>query len=252
VTIKPSDINQTAIGAGTSCTGNYKKSDVSYIDTSDRVTLGKSEPENRLLNPTELTKMVKAETPDESTTVITNTEKISIKLPFEKHLQNAAVFILEKTNAQYPGFSKNADGMSRKGLQISSHLNDFTQYLKENSSGDMADLPDKERKSLVEKATGFVADKIGEESGMLPHMRKNPIFLSPIRSNISDYLEYLNKENIVISADEKGNLTATKFYDKKEAMDALAGNSDSGAEKKTVDFEKGLVIIGGVKLKVNS
>ena len=192
-------------------------------------------------------------------------KEIAITVPFEKHLENASVFILEKTAKQYPGFEKNIDGKSRKAVQIRSHLKDFVEFVKKESPGDLAGLSDKERDNVINSATGFVADKIGEEYGMAPHMRRNAIFLSPIRSNVGDYLEYLSKENVTISSDKDGNIIATKFFTKEAAMEALGGknslleahsgkNSEITAEpsqKKTITKEGNQVIIGGIRLNIN-
>lgn len=253
----------------------------STIDTTDRISVSTGKAAVEGLKDKQLKNLAmkgkahhdaaadsqsQAEGVSETVDVKSDEREISITIPFEKHLENASVFILEKTAKQYPGFEKNVDGKSRKAVQIRAHLKDFIEFVKKESSGDLAGLSDKERAGVINSATGFVADKIGEEYGMQPHMRRNAVFLSPIKSNVGDYLEYLAKENVTISADKDGNIIATKFFTKEAAMEALGGkdsllDAPSGknskptesepAEKKTITKEGNQVIIGGIRLNIN-
>lgn len=245
-----------------------------HIDTTDRISISRhgnsGEADGKMLRKLAMQGQAESgvnETGASSTAEIKPADKeIAITIPFEKHLENASVFILEKTAKQYPGFEKNVDGKSRKAVQIRAHLKDFIEFVKKESPGDLAALSDREREKVIGAATGFVADKIGEEYGMQPHMRRNAIFLSPIKSNIGDYLEYLQKENVTISADKDGNIIATKFFTKEAAMEALGGKESpaeapSGKhaktsapepeEKKTITHEGNQIIIGGIRLNIN-
>jgi len=181
--------------------------------------------------------------------------ELFVEIPFEKHMDQATVYILEKTAKQYPGFEKNVDGKSLKGVQIHFHLKDFVEFVKKEKRGDFASLPEKERKDIVRSASGFVADKIGEQYGMAPHMRRNPMLMSPILSNIGDYLEFLSKENIVLSSDNEGNMTVTKYMSREAALNVIGGSKDNSANAQTGDLsisrKGGWVVIGGVKLPVN-
>ncbi|MCD4785991.1 MAG: hypothetical protein K8T10_19395 [Candidatus Eremiobacteraeota bacterium] len=180
---------------------------------------------------------------------------VSITIPFDKHIEQACDYILEKTESQYPGFKSNDMGKSRKAHQIRSHMKDFVEFVKEKQKGDLASLPEKERKDMISEATGFIADKIGDEYGMAPHMRRNAIFMSPIRSNVGDYLDFLNKKNMVISSDEKGELTVTKYLSRESAMNALTGMDKNSQvddkSQKSITKMGSWVVIGGVKLPVN-
>lgn len=179
---------------------------------------------------------------------------VSVEVPFDKHLEEGVQYVLDKTVKKYPGFQNNRMGMTKKGSQVHSHLKDFIDFVKEENKGDLAALPDKERKDVINRATGFIADKTADKYGMAPHMRRNAIFLSPIRANVSDYLEFLNKQNIVISKDNKGNLKATQYFSKEAALKSLNGGrpeSNRPEENLEVVTEKQYVIIGGVRLPVN-
>ena len=279
MTIRPLSTNQNSTIKGKTIIKSGNSNDGLTINTTDNASISSGvqvKPGEGLIDKS--MSLVKNQGGEEKASENKETEEnsevkspekeISITIPFEKHLENASVFILEKTAKQYPGFGKNIDGKSRKAHQIQSHLKDFVEYVKKETPGDLAGLGDDQRKVVVKSATEFVADKIGDEYGMAPHMRRSGIFLSPIRSNVSDYLEYLSKENVTISADENGNITATKFFTKEAAMEALndkgsvaaasSGNevkSETPAdslEKKTITRTGNSIIIGGVKLQVNN
>jgi len=71
---------------------------------------------------------------------------------------------------------------------------------------------------------------------------------------VGDYLEFLGKENIVITSDEKGELTVTKYMSRETAMNALTGMEEKNSHKdgqKNIVREGSWVVIGGVKLPVN-
>ncbi len=272
--IYPEKLNSTSHNIPLS-SGIMKNSSLpTEIDTADKVSMSAGKTQIDGMNDKQLKNMALkgkvqhavAVDVSETTDIKANDREISITIPFEKHLENASVFILEKTAKQYPGFANNIDGKSRKAVQISAHLRDFVEFVKKENPGDLATLSDKEMDGVIKSATGFVADKIGEEYGMAPHMRRNPIFLSPIQSNVGDYLEYLSKENITISADNDGNIIATKFFTKEAAMEALEGkeslitapsgrndNATGSApgETKTIIKEGNQIIIGGIRLNIN-
>jgi hypothetical protein len=191
-----------------------------------------------------------------ATTAPQDAEKISTALPLDKHLEKATAYILGKTEEEYPGFLSNSQGKTMKSSQISSHLRDFIEFVKEKGGGDFASLPENRRKDLIRAATEFTAGRIGDEYGMLPHMRRNPIFLSPIRRNIGDYLEFLQKENVVLTCDGKGRVTATQFFSRQAALDVVTG-THAGPSGKTPSGQGILrsgswILINGVKLPISA
>lgn len=131
-------------------------------------------------------------------------------IPLDEHLKQATGYILDRTNEEYQGFIHNDEGNYRKAHQIASHLKDMMEFVKSEGKVDVPSLSKKEEKQLVDKASGFVADRIGDEFGMQPHMRRNPFFMSPIQHNISDYLQFLRNEQLTLTAGNKGAVTVTK------------------------------------------
>ncbi len=131
-------------------------------------------------------------------------------IPFEDHIKGAVDFILDKTIQQYPGFGNHQAGMFKKSHQIHSHLKDMTGFLQKENIGHVGSMSPEQSDSLRGRASEFIADTIADQYGMMPNMKRNPIFMSPIESNVKGYFEYLAKENITLSVDENSKILVTK------------------------------------------
>jgi len=188
------------------------KHNLTRIDTRDRLSISKPDEDNAGIMPQNFAHIAgkaKTNTGDNKATSPKQVEygsavdkaqeadrDVSITIPFDKHIGQACDYILDKTESQYPGFKSNNMGKSRKAHQIRSHLTDFVEYIKEKRQGDLASLTEKERKNMVHSATEFIADKIGDEYGMAPHMRRNAIFLSGLFHNYGDVFSLRNVSHI--------------------------------------------------------
>ena len=124
------------------------------------------------------------------------------QVPFDRHVDGAVKFIIDKTDQRYPGFA-NTGGVTRKEVQIRSHLKDFGKFVQEKMGGNLTVEGKEQKEQLVKDGANFVADKTAEEYGMQPHMSRNPMLMSPIISNVSDYVDYLGEEGI--SLQQGGN-----------------------------------------------
>jgi hypothetical protein len=172
--------------------------------------------------------------------------KVAVEVPFQEHLDEAVKFIIGDKEDWRPGiFGTSIKSKSTRAIFTELHLKEFVEYMRQENEKSFLGLSDEERRGVIREASQFIEEKM---SAGKPEPRA-PYFGIQIFNDTNKYLEFLEKESIILKLDNSGQVKVTRYIDRDSALRSLTGAGPGSDSMDVMELED-FVLIGGIKLPI--